>query len=66
MIRLFTLLLLASTVALAGCKIKVIVPAGGHVVTEGGGFSCGPEQTCDVIITTPDFDETFLAQPERH
>ena len=64
MIRFFTLLILASTVVLTGCKIKVVVPLGGQVFTEGGDFSCGPEQTCDVIITTPDFDETFVAEPD--
>jgi hypothetical protein len=64
MLRLFTLLLLTSTVALTGCKLKVIVPAGGQVITESNNFSCGSEQTCDVVITTPDFDETFLADPD--
>ena len=53
---------LAAAAIIAGCKLEVIVPAGGRVVSESGNFSCDAGQSCTVDITDVFFDETFRAE----
>lgn len=55
-------LLTLTVTALAACKIVVIVPEGGKVVTEDG-FECLAGQTCYVEVTDDSFDSTFTAMP---
>jgi hypothetical protein len=59
MIVLFCLALMT----LAGCKIKIIVPVGGKVVSEDG-VVCLSGATCVIEVTDESFDNTFTAVPD--
>lgn len=50
---------------LAGCKIEVIVPEGGMVVTESGTFECKAGETCPVSVVDIFFEEAYIAQPDE-
>jgi len=50
---------------LSGCKLEVIVPHGGKVVTEDGSFTCGPSETCVIDVVDLFFDQTFIAVPDE-
>ena len=56
------LLALMSTFLLA-CKIVVVVPEGGKVVTEDG-FECLAGQICIIDVSDDTFDSTFTAMPD--
>jgi len=58
------LLLLAASTVITGCKLQIIVPPGGHVVSESGNISCGAGESCTIDITDVFFDETFQAIPD--
>jgi len=49
--------------ALAACKVIVLVPFGGKVVSEDG-FQCGSGQTCVIEVKDDTFDSTFSAVPD--
>ncbi len=49
---------------LAGCKLQIIVPLGGQVITDSGTYSCAAGQTCEIDIVDLFFDETFTAVPD--
>jgi len=55
----------AALISLSGCKLEVIVPHGGKVVTEDGSFSCGPSATCVIDVVDLFFDQTFIAVPDE-
>tara|TARA_R110002110_G_scaffold330339_1_gene541592 strand:- start:6774 stop:7619 length:846 start_codon:yes stop_codon:yes gene_type:complete len=59
-----TVLALA-VLALASCKVRVIVPQGGSVTTSSGAYSCAAGNTCDVDVVDFFFDETFIATPAQ-
>ena len=48
----------------AGCKVKIIVPEHGKVVTADGDFTCNTGEDCVFDITDDTFDETFVAVPD--
>ncbi|GAB3286317.1 DUF7477 domain-containing protein [Parahaliea aestuarii] len=56
-----SLLLLA---LLAGCKVEVLVPPGGKVITASGAYDCAAGQTCTLNIYDTYFDENFIAVPD--
>lgn len=60
--RLFLAALLCCT-AMA-CKVIVIVPEGGKVVSEDG-FECLGGQTCEIDVSDTTFDSTFTAIPDE-
>jgi hypothetical protein len=49
----------------AGCKIRIEVPPGGHVATESGNYECLSGQVCFIDVNDIDFDETFVAIPDQ-
>ncbi|KAA1193181.1 hypothetical protein F0M18_04885 [Pseudohalioglobus sediminis] len=61
MIRLMILLLAAF--ALSGCKIEIVVPNGGNVVSASGAYGCAQGERCIVEVSDIFFDETFIAEP---
>lgn len=58
------LALLAASLVIVGCKLQVVVPPGGRVVSESGNFSCEAGESCTVDVTDVFFDETFRAIPD--
>jgi hypothetical protein len=48
----------------AGCKLQVIVPVGGTVITQSGTYTCFAGQTCEISVVDLFFDETFTAVPD--
>ncbi|MFT6367920.1 MAG: hypothetical protein ACJARI_003379 [Bacteroidia bacterium] len=65
--------------AASGCKLRINLPEGGYVLSASGKYDCqenhshqdpetahgGEEEQahCEITITSPDFDETFIAVP---
>ena len=62
--RLLSLLCAALCAALTACKVVVIVPEGGKVITEDG-FICLAGETCEIDVSDTDFDSTFTAMPDE-
>ena len=48
-----------------GCKLALIVPSGGDVVSESQLNNCAGGQICEFEIHDATFDETFTAQPRE-
>jgi hypothetical protein len=55
---------IAMTVLIGACKIRVLVPEGGHVVSSSGSFNCPALGDCEIDVLDIYFDETFRANPE--
>ena len=53
-----------SFLLLSGCKIDIVVPAGGTVLTESGRYTCLAGARCTVEVNDLFFNETFYVQPE--
>jgi len=64
LVRLKLMALLAVSLVVVGCKLQVVVPPGGRVVSESGNFSCEAGESCTVDVTDVFFDETFRAVPD--
>ena len=62
MIRRLFILLFA--VSLSGCRIIIVVPEGGRVVSDSGEIDCGAGQTCVVEVQDLLFDETIGVEVE--
>jgi len=59
-----TLLLVAGTVVgLSGCKIAIVAPIEGRVISETGARECDPGASCMVEVVDIHFDEVFEAVP---
>ena len=56
------LILFIACAITAGCKLVIVVPEGGSVTTESGGYSCAEATECELEIVDAFFDETFLAR----
>lgn len=56
-------LAVALGVVISACKISVMVPAGGAVVTESAHYDCRALNTCTVEVADTGFEETFVASP---
>ncbi|MEM1153325.1 MAG: CAP domain-containing protein [Pseudomonadota bacterium] len=57
-------MLLTLCLCLQACKIVVVVPSGGQVVSEDG-FVCAAGEQCEIEVSTEDFDSTFTAVPDQ-
>lgn len=55
------LLVIILTAFTSACKINIIMPEGGRVVSSGG-LSCEEGQSCAVDVSSTQFDQTFSAQ----
>jgi hypothetical protein len=59
-----TLLLFAVGI-LSGCKLVVVVPEGGKVVTESGAYTCSSGKSCKIPVVDFFFKENFIAMPDE-
>lgn len=57
------LVLIATALALTGCKLAVMVSSGGYVESSSGTRDCTGPDYCEFVITDPAFSETFTAVP---
>lgn len=57
-------MILLITIAVAGCKIRIVNPNTGSVMTESGAFSCDADEACEISVVDLFFDETFMAVPQ--
>jgi hypothetical protein len=60
--RALLLLLIAASVT--GCKLRIIVPEGGHVNNEAGTGYCPTGHTCTASVVDIYFTDTFIAVPD--
>jgi len=58
------LMVVIAVVITASCKVRVVVPEGGDVVTRSGSFSCKAGNTCDIDVVDVFFNEVFVAKPD--
>jgi hypothetical protein len=58
------LVLLLLSLVVSACKIQIDVPAGGHVESLSGAYSCAAGKRCDIDVVDLFFDEEFVATPE--
>ena len=45
-----------------GCRVAIIVPTGGNVVSSNGAYNCPEASVCEFEVTEAPFSETFTAQ----
>ena len=57
--------LLLGVTLLSSCRIVLIVPPGGSVVTQSGSEVCNPGETCEISVTDAFFNEEFYAQSDN-
>ncbi len=60
---LFRLLAVSLALLLGACKIEIIVPANGKVVSRDGDIVCNAGERCVIEVTDTTFDERFVAMP---
>ncbi len=64
-ISIFQLLTaITAVLLLAGCKIRIEVPAGGKVSTLSGNILCSANQPCEIDVNDTSFTETFVAEAD--
>ena len=56
---LFVLVLI---LALASCKLRIIVPEGGRVLSESGAYECIPGKPCKIEVVDIFFSENFIPE----
>ena len=60
MFKKLTFAVLAAA-ALAGCKLKIVVPEGGHVVSAGGTMVTHAQGSFEIEVNDFEFEDTFHA-----
>ncbi len=53
------LLVVSLTCCLAACRLVIIVPLGGQVISLSGGY-CAEDETCEIEVNDTTFEETYL------
>ena len=56
------LLIISLAVLATGCRVAIIVPTGGNVVSSNGAYNCPEASVCEFEVTEAPFSETFTAQ----
>jgi Leucine-rich repeat (LRR) protein len=51
--------------ALTGCKIQVVGPDNGAIVSEAGSFRCEAKEICNINVSDVFFDETFHVEADE-
>ncbi|MEM6583218.1 MAG: hypothetical protein AAF699_18210 [Pseudomonadota bacterium] len=54
---------ICALLALSACKIRIIAPESGGVITESGAYTCNSGSTCNIDVVDFFFNETFVAEP---
>jgi hypothetical protein len=62
--RIFHYVIPPLLLLLCGCRIEVVVPAGGAVMTESGRYTCLAGARCTIEVNDLFFNETFFVKPE--
>ncbi|MEE4144859.1 MAG: hypothetical protein V2I26_08675 [Halieaceae bacterium] len=62
--RILHRLILILLLLLGGCRIEVVVPPGGTVLTESGRYTCLAGAQCTIEVNDLFFNETFFVEPE--
>ncbi|MEH6584487.1 MAG: DUF922 domain-containing protein [Halioglobus sp.] len=65
MLWLKTIAVSALSIMLMGSKIIIRVPDGGQVVSSSGLYACAAGETCTINYDEINFDEMFIAIPDR-
>lgn len=55
---------IAMTMLIGACKVRILVPEGGQVVSSSGSFNCPALGDCEIDVLDIYFDEVFAANPE--
>ncbi|MBT4518480.1 MAG: hypothetical protein HOC23_00625 [Halieaceae bacterium] len=55
---------LMAVLLVTGCKVHIIVPVGGKVISQSGTYECTSGQLCEIDVSDTSFDETFVAQAD--
>ncbi len=57
-------LVLAVTILLiVSCKVRIVVPQGGDVVSQSGALHCASGKTCNIDVVDIFFEEVLVAEP---
>ena len=56
------LLIISFAILATGCRVAIIVPTGGSVVSTNSEYSCPEASVCEFEVTEAPFSETFTAQ----
>ncbi len=56
------LLIISLAILATGCRVAIIVPTGGSVVSTNSEYSCPEASVCEFEVTEAPFSETFTAQ----
>ena len=64
--RALSLVFLISMLLVSGCRIRVVVPAGGQVETESGSFTCAAGEECEIEVVDLFFEESFVARTDNN
>ena len=65
LIHTLSILLGVSIALSSGCRLQIISPKGGKVVSSSGTYVCKSDHTCTIEISDVTFDEEFIAQPKQ-
>jgi predicted secreted Zn-dependent protease len=55
--------LVIALLALAGCKIEIVMPVGGSLTSDSGLYGCAAGETCVINVDHVFFTESFVAVP---
>ena len=61
--RILSALFIACWVA--GCKLIITVPPGGHVESQSGTWICRTDEPCTIDVSDSSFKETFVGVPDE-
>ncbi|MEM9257361.1 MAG: hypothetical protein AAGA91_18120 [Pseudomonadota bacterium] len=64
MCKLYSVLVVAAALAGSGCKLTLVTPAEGGLISQSGAYSCDASQSCTIDVTDSFFHETFVAWPQ--
>jgi hypothetical protein len=57
--------LVVALLTIQGCKVRIIAPEGGDIITKSGSYECLSGKSCNIDVLDFFFDETFIARPSE-
>lgn len=64
-LTLFGIVTLLAFLLLVGCRLRIVVPEEGKVITRSGNFDCKSGRKCVIKVNNTDFDEVFIGVPNQ-